>query len=90
MRLLILTLLVVSVMAASASAECAWVLWIHPDPRSDRAEPYDSYETRADCQAWVAMMKKGIERGREYGPGLSGLEPFCLPDTVDPRGPKGK
>ncbi len=102
--------------AASASAECAWVQWsnfISSNPAS-RYTPStgglwipESAGTRAECEkarersqtnavTWEAMGKG--TRPLSHGPteaagvvGPNGQTLFtCLPDTVDPRGPKGK
>jgi hypothetical protein len=107
--------------AATAYAECAWVLWVrYAKPPSEWTSwPSDSYwETKsrcwrkildstsvpedgslADLVAWT--LGKGIYNKNEHfkfrianGAALafpsSGYEYICLPDTVDPRGPKGK
>ena len=57
--------------AATAYAECAWVLWVG-------VQPSDAFVTVAECktEAKKAEAKGWVAR--------------CLPDTVDPRGPKGK
>jgi hypothetical protein len=74
--------------ATSAAAECAWVLWAvvaKSDPRS-QGEVLRSWQavrgmdTRQDCE----------NVAREYQPKASKNAMYsCLPDTVDPRGPKG-
>ncbi|PYN68016.1 MAG: hypothetical protein DMD93_12535 [Candidatus Rokuibacteriota bacterium] len=73
--------------AATADAECAWVLWTTPlksDP--PRWEPSAAFPTLEDCS-------------RQYGRIFNEFNPKhpnamvdmrCLPDTIDPRGPKGK
>jgi hypothetical protein len=59
----------------------AWVLW-RPvldsagQPVPDQWSPSRGYDTRRECEA-----------EQQRGTSLSLL---CLPDTVDPRGPKGK
>ena len=71
--------------ATSASAECAWVLWGWPrDSRTGNyahrdAIPIGAFENKSDCQDAARAM--GKESSKFW---------TCLPDTVDPRGPKGK
>lgn len=63
------------------SAERAWVLW-RPvldsarQPLTDQWSPIRGYDSRAECEA---------EQHRVTTQSLR-----CLPDTVDPRGPKPK
>jgi hypothetical protein len=80
--------------AAMAHAECAWVLWVTgaantaSGPGVD-SSPWASYESLQECKTALqgAAMKKIVAENERKG--LS-LFPVCLPDTVDPRGPKGK
>jgi hypothetical protein len=101
--------------AATAYAECAWVLW-------GWTEPHDAanwmrigyYETNDAC--WeriaartgiprsgaqqmgphgikydnVARLDNGIDVGRGSVSGSPAFSYRCLPDTVDPRGPKSR
>ena len=59
--------------AATAGAECAWVLWWNS---AGTWEPIRTWPTRQKC-----------EEDKPHG--TTALEWRCLPDTVDPRGPKG-
>ena len=80
--------------AATAYAECAWVLWAGGVKTSGEAvyAPIEGYPTRAECVKGrsassvdeVEQLKRDIA-----GAGMK-LAFTCLPDTVDPRGPKGK
>src|SRR5438309_3894040 len=98
--LLVVLLLLGSV--ATASAECAWVLWYSPNaPESWVRE--DAFESRATCVRTLDRNQRQygearVQRASETvlviypTPGVSGTASRldCLPDTVDPRGPKGK
>ena len=106
--------------AATASAECAWVMWIYTEKvtsslgMTKEHEATGGWSTRADCEAkrneaimTVAQIPpKGLLPGQEitrHGDVVTVVTPrpealasvvtftwSCLPDTVDPRGPKGK
>jgi hypothetical protein len=109
-----MALLGLSVLAGSASAECAWVLWTHgdiigeypPDTKLDGPwKPLGGWTTRSECEAEKALALKREERRRgtpeakadwqrfmgEYADKAKlVIEHVCLPDAVDPRGPRGK
>jgi len=83
--------------AATAYAECAWIVWnqvlsTNPSaPVEGIWQPTVSFKAHAPCQTAAEQMSannSGIRRspgGHEYS-----YNYVCLPDTVDPRGPKGK
>jgi hypothetical protein len=77
-------------LATSASAECAWVLWeAYPGRQSDwKAIAADtSYEQcKRKATQFARSNLEQIQRGRMS----STLAYECFPDTVDPRGTKGK
>jgi hypothetical protein len=78
-----------------AYAECAWVLW-GPTP----AEKYSgtvtagnltlfgAYETKDRCESERDRFDPGLSIDRPRGVVAASL--VCLPDTVDPRGAKGR
>jgi len=82
-------------LAPSASAECAWVLWkaVDPNPRNTSVSGdigpesffvVSAHAGRTECyQTASSLYLQAMERklSTSY---------LCLPDTVDPRGPKGK
>ena len=80
--------------AASASAECAWVLWttrLSPYVESSMPEsmsPSGAFLTKAECSRTMERGRAMDDASRKQG---SKIRSFftCLPDTVDPRGPKG-
>lgn len=101
--LLFVTLVSGALLAVTASAECAWVLWHHiewsgvtlsKDARSTW-DLLDGFVDRTSCKkAQMAMEEKvgRVERHR-FPSGEEGeahVHVLCLPDTVDPHGPKGK
>ena len=73
---------------AQAWAECAWVIWAWT-PSASQADgvgvysPVSGHKTVSKCN--------DEKRMRETNPQLvpKGSRFLCLPDTVDPRGPRG-
>ena len=76
-------------LTTSASAECAWVLWgqaANPNPTSGNllvAFPLGGWTDHKECEQ--ARLQK-----EQTAPQPRTAIFVCLPDTVDPRGPKGK
>jgi hypothetical protein len=103
---LIVVLLLTSV--GTASAECAWVLWVHFKPVDtdvSRWEVGSGSTTVAECAAARTQKQEHWKRSASRMPKayllgdtmfvpsdgrLAAWEAVCLPDTIDPRGPKGK
>jgi hypothetical protein len=97
--------------AASASAECAWVLWLNhtavvTGEEIDLWIPLNAATDKIDCQQVLAATLQANARLANPGDvvtlrasntidvvttaGPHTLVYVCLPDTVDPRGAKGK
>jgi len=94
--------------AATAHAECAWVLWkAITTPKLPPQDPYavTAYPTMQECE--TALAKEFARQKREgwdvhyvqvrtvlafkgKGENIASTHYHCLPDTVDPRGPKAK
>ena len=66
--------------AATAYAECAWVLWQCEQDRGVMA-PLAAYERRDQCVEKKDQATQLKEPNKLF---------TCLPDTLDPRGPKEK
>jgi hypothetical protein len=82
--------------AATAGAECTWVVWrqtLSDDPaipKSGNWIPEGAFKNKEECrsdikQTRAAYFNEAQMDGYTYRSGA-----YCLPDTVDPRGPKGK
>jgi hypothetical protein len=81
--------------AATAYAECAWVLWSHFTLRDgERWLVNRAFDSAEDCKASaLAALREAASKGNTVVGGAvttanGDLSPVCLPDTVDPRGPK--
>jgi hypothetical protein len=92
--------------AATAHAECSWVLWQHQGISPIGApvqqwllQPVEATSNEQECRKLLARIDGALGpqdvNGYSYvNDSASGKQTrvrnFCLPDTVDPRGPKGK
>ena len=102
--LVVVLLLLASV--GTTSAECAWVLWqqqgkLSPD---GTVAPWDwtwivgeAASTESECRKIAARMDGALGPKDSNGYATATVDGSrrrirnsCLPDTVDPRGPKGK
>jgi hypothetical protein len=92
--------------AATAYAECAWVLWVYTLDRSAgddhsvelaRPTPQECLDQVREYRPILKEDGYTVSGGASPGSaevigrkGTTRVKYFCLPDTVDPRGPKGK
>ena len=96
LRGLVILLLCLTMFATSAAAECAWVLWKRMDSvLGGKAEttwsPLFSFTSHGACDkaAMQGVTQLYGTKGNEPPTGVLVL-PVCFPDTVDPRGAKGR
>jgi len=80
--------------AATAYAECAWVLW-QERPALSKQFDLDNYKpgvfrVQRECEAVAENKNRAEAMPRDEQSRLPQGRWLCLPDTVDPRGPKGK
>lgn len=91
-RWLVLAVLL-TLVPTGAWAECSWILWaqhLEKDKRSPQETrvwwlTLDSYTSRPACEAGKEVLPTDAKTWERSGILTSFL---CLPDTVDPRGPK--
>jgi hypothetical protein len=74
---------VLSLAPMRAWAECAWVLWFQVIGPDMMAAPGGAWPTRAECERERAA-KDASATPKMRAEVLA----TCLPDTIDPRGPK--
>jgi hypothetical protein len=78
-------------LASSASAEGAWVLWLGTGTMYTPFGAYGGNTGEKECKEasneLMTDMAKDPKRLAEFLKASSRY--LCLPDTVDPRGPKG-
>ena len=66
-------------LATSASAERTWLLWW------DLKTIHSSHQSKEACEKELKDLQKARARAR-----FDAISMIRLPDTIDPRGPKGK
>lgn len=89
-----LALLLAAWSAMAGADECAWILWKEQPTDTGQWDVVRAYTSRSECvnsteAQWSRTPPDPSRRLRDFRTGR--LEPTryeCLPDTVDPRGPK--
>jgi hypothetical protein len=91
MRLAIASILLVLVSASVAHAQGAWVLWLGTGATYTPFGAYGGNTGEKDCKEaadqLMTNMGKDAKQMSEFLKASSRY--LCLPETVDPRGPKG-
>lgn len=101
-RIVSVALLSLTLLAGSTSAECAWVLWstVYTKNKEGRLQldgthAASVHATKEACDREQREGAEQVRKIREYekkhlGETLGEITLLCLPDTIDPRGPKGE
>ncbi len=105
-RVMPCTAIALLTLTTPAAATCAWVLWARNQsldpPRTSAWEVITAVETRPVCLQHPLVQSGPVQLDAKARPvpnllgiyvaGSGGHEVSyeCLPDTIDPRGPKGK
>ncbi len=72
----------------SAQAECAWVLW--GQEGTAPWEIMEAFEKKATCDAKASKSEAMFSALNQKAKKPKFYSVQCFPDTIDPRGPKGK
>jgi hypothetical protein len=91
-RTIIALCCLVAPLAPPASAEAAWVLWLGTGTTYTPFGAYGGATGEKDCKEAAAQLMTDMKKdAKQLGEFLrSSSRYLCLPDTVDPRGPKSK
>lgn len=87
--LILFSLLVVT---SSAHAECAWVLWLGTGATYTPFGAYGATAGEKECKEAATQLMTNMQKDpKQLAEFLKSSNRYlCLPDTVDPRGPKVK
>lgn len=91
MRAVTASILLLLVSASVAHAECAWVLWLGTGATYTPFGAYGGTSGERECKEAAAQLMTDMGKdARRLGDFLKASSRYlCLPDTVEPRGPKG-
>jgi hypothetical protein len=93
LRIAVLAVLMSAATASSVAAECAWVLWTTRytmqggRTTGEVVLPLDGHALKRECDKSLERREKNEAERRQKDPSRTDYF-VCLPDTVDPRGPK--
>jgi hypothetical protein len=91
MRAVIASILLLLVIVSVAHAEGAWVLWLGTGTTYTPFGAYGGNTGEKECkEAATQLMTDMSKDAKQMSEFLKASSRYlCLPDTVDPRGPKG-
>lgn len=91
MRAVTASILLLLVSASVAHAECAWVLWLGTGATYTPFGAYGGTSGERECKEAAAQLMTDMGKdAKRLGDFLKASSRYlCLPDTVEPRGPKG-
>lgn len=91
MRAVTASILLLLVFASVAHAECAWVLWLGTGATYTPFGAYGGTSGERECKEAAAQLMTDMGKdAKRLGDFLKASSRYlCLPDTVEPRGPKG-
>ena len=91
MRLGVAIVLLLLTSVSVAHAECAWVLWLGTGATYTPFGAYGGNTGEKECKEGVAQLMSDMRKdAKQMGEFLKASSRYvCLPDTVEPRGPKG-
>lgn len=89
--IILASLMLVLLSTSVAQAECAWVLWLGTGTTYTPFGAYGGNTGERECKEAVAQLMTDMRKDtKQLGEFLKASSRYlCLPDTVEPRGPKG-